>query len=409
MSTAPSPPESEAAPTAGPSVLAINGGSSSLKFALFDESDPPRRRLSGKIERIGQPESPSTLRWPDGRVEKGSAEIADLAAAARWLIDRLGREADLGGIAAIGHRVVHGGPRYDRPQRIDEAMIAELRRIVPYDPDHLPGQIALINAFGQLDPDRVQVACFDTDFHRDLPQVARLLPIPRRFEAQGIRRYGFHGLSYTYLMEALARVAGPGPARGRVILAHLGSGASMAAVAGGTCLDTTMGLTPAAGLVMGTRSGDVDPGLCAILSHAEGMTADAFHEMTSHASGLLGISETSADFRDLLARAPADRRAAEAVAIFAYSVRKHIGAYAAALGGLDTLVFSGGIGENSAEARRMILAGMEFLGIRLDPAPNAANAPVISTPDSPVVVRVIPTDEEATIARLVRAVLRDNG
>jgi acetate kinase len=274
-----------------------------------------------------------------------------------------------------------------------------LRRIVPYDPDHLPGEIGAIEAFRRVDPELPQVACFDTAFHHDLPRVAQIIAIPRRYEADGVRRYGFHGLSYAYLIEELARVAGPGAARGRVILAHLGSGASLAAVRDGRCVETTMGLTPTAGLVMGTRSGDIDPGLVRYLTRSRGLSIDQFHDLVNHESGLLGVSETSNDLRDLVARQDTDVRAAEAVELFCYRAKTGLGALAAALGGLDTLVFAGGIGENSPEARRRICGGLEFLGIAVDERRNAANASLISPDDGRVAVRVIPTDEESLIAR----------
>jgi acetate kinase len=278
-------------------------------------------------------------------------------------------------------------------------MLEELRKISPFDPDHLPGEIALIEAFERAFPGVPQVACFDTAFHCDLPAVARIVPIPRRYQALGVRRYGFHGLSYAYLVEELARVAGPEKARGRVVLAHLGSGASLAAVREGRCQDTSMSFTPAAGLVMGTRSGDLDPCLPWFLSVAEGMTPERFHHMVTQESGLLGVSETSADLRDLLARRSSDPRAAEAVAVFCYQAKKWIGGFAAALGGLDTLVFSAGIGENSPEVRHDICKGLDFLGIELDDSRNHVGAPLISTDSSPTEVRVIRTDEETMIAR----------
>jgi acetate kinase len=250
-----------------------------------------------------------------------------------------------------------------------------------------------------------QVACFDTAFHGTMPRVARTLPIPRRLEAKGVRRYGFHGLSYSFLMEELRRVAGARASRGRVILAHLGNGASMAAVRKGGSIDTTMGFTPAAGLVMSTRSGDLDPGIVGFLARTEGMTAPEFQKMVNRDSGLLGVSGTSSDMRDLLGRESRDIRAAEAVALFCYQARKWIGAYAAALGGLDTLVFSGGIGENSPAVRARICRGLGFLGVALDARRNAANAPVISRPAGRVAVRVIRTDEELMIARSVMRTL----
>jgi acetate kinase len=238
-----------------------------------------------------------------------------------------------------------------------------------------------------------------------MPRVAKLLPIPRRFDAKGIQRYGFHGLSYAYLMEELARVAGAEAIQGRVILAHLGNGASLAAVRKGKSIDTSMGFTPTAGLPMSTRSGDLDPGLAPYLERTEQITTKQFYEMINHESGLLGVSETSSDMRDLLAREAADVRAAEAVSLFCYQAKKWLGAYAAALGGLDTLVFSAGIGENCPSIRARICEGLGFLGLELHEARNAENAAVISTDASRVAVRVMRTDEELMIARSVGRIL----
>jgi acetate kinase len=284
-------------------------------------------------------------------------------------------------------------------------MVEDLHRLSPFDPEHLPEEILLTEAFHRRFPELPQVACFDTAFHHDLPRVARLLPIPRRYEAQGVRRYGFHGLSYAFLMEELARVAGLQAARGRIILAHLGNGASLAAVYEGKSVDTSMGLTPTGGVPMSTRSGDLDPGLLWYLARTEKMSAKQFNEMVNFQSGLLGVSETSADMRDLLAREPQDVRAAEAVALFCYQVKKWIGAFAAALGGLDTLVFAGGIGENAPTVRARICERLRFLGIVLEEERNAANAGVISAAAGRVVVRVMRTDEELMIATTVCRVL----
>jgi acetate kinase len=328
-------------------------------------------------------------------------DASDPGAAVRLVIDHLEGSVGCAALAVVGHRVVHGGGRYAQPEPITADLIAELRRIIAYDPDHLPGEIALIEEFRGRDPGLPQVACFDTGFHHDLPRVAQILPIPRRYEAAGVRRYGFHGLSYAFLMEELARIAGREAAGGRVILAHLGSGASLAAVRGGRPVDTTMGFTPAAGLVMGTRTGDLDPGLFRFLVQSEGMTADQFDHMVNRECGLLGISETTSDLRDLQQKQATDVRAAEAIDVFCYAAKKAIGAYAAALGGLDTLVFAGGIGEHAHEIRGRICGGLSFLGIELDPAKNAAHAPVISKEARPVTVRVIATDEELVIARAV--------
>jgi acetate kinase len=301
--------------------------------------------------------------------------------------------------------VVHGGPKYSKPQRITAQMVEELHRLSSFDPEHLPEEILLIEAFHRRFPDLPQVACFDTAFHHDLPRVAQLLPIPRRYEAKGIRRYGFHGLSYEFLMEELGRVAETQAARGRVILAHLGNGASLAAVRDGRPIDTSMGFTPAAGVPMSTRSGDLDPGLVGYFARTEKMSAEQFNEMINFQSGLLGMSETSSDMRDLLDRETQDVRAAEAVALFCYQIKKWIGAFVAALGGLDTLVFSGGVGENSPPIRGRVCDALEFLGIEIDKVRNVKNAGVISEKTSRVVVRVIRTDEEFMIAKLVCGVL----
>jgi acetate kinase len=262
-----------------------------------------------------------------------------------------------------------------------------------------------MEAFRQRHPALPQVACFDTAFHRTMPRVASLLPIPRRYEAAGVRRYGFHGLSYEFLMEELARFGDPAATKGRVILAHLGNGASLAAVRDGKSIDTSMGFTPTAGLVMSSRSGDLDPGLVSYLARTEQMSATQFQEMVNHTSGLLGVSETSSDMRDLLDREAQDVRAAEAVALFCYQAKKWIGAFAAALGGLDTLVFAGGIGENAPTVRAQICDGMEFLGIEIEEKRNVTNAGVISADTSRVAVRVMHTDEEVMIAKSVCHVL----
>jgi len=291
------------------------------------------------------------------------------------------------------------------PSRITRKLLLELHGITPYAPEHLPREIALIEALSRRHPKLPQVACFDTAFHHTMPRVAKLLPIPRRYAAKGVERYGFHGLSYAYLMEELARLD-PAAAKGRVILAHLGNGASLAAVHRGKSIDTSMGFTPTAGLVMSTRSGDLDPGLLYYLTRTERMSAARFQRMVNHESGLLGVSGTSSDLRDLLAREDHDARAAEAVSLFCYQAKKWIGSYAAALGGLDTLVFAGGIGENAPMIRKRICEGLAFLGITLHGKRNAKNASLISTDTGRVAVRVIRTDEERMIARSVIRVLK---
>lgn len=387
-------------------ILAINGGSSSIKFALFEAGGSLRRVLEGAMTRIGLSETTLRVKGDDqadnfSRSVRAPDHTAAVAVLMDWIEERLGRDA----LAAVGHRVVHGGPKYSRPLRIVAELVEELHRLSPLDPEHLPAEILLIEVFERRFPDLPQMACFDTAFHHDLPRVARLLPIPRRYETQGVRRYGFHGLSYAFLMEELARLAGTAVAPGRIILAHLGNGASLAAVRDGKPMDTSMGFTPTAGIPMSTRSGDLDPGLAWHLARTEQMSAEQFHEMVNSQSGLLGVSETSSDMRDLLDREPQDVRAAEAVALFCYQVKKWIGAFAAALGGLDTLVFAGGIGENAPTVRSRVCEGLGFLGIELDDKCNAGNEGVISSETSRIAVRVIPTDEEWMIAIAVCRVL----
>jgi acetate kinase len=362
-------------------ILTINAGSSSIRFALFATGARQLRLMDEKIERIG-------------------SEAASVTA--DRLVQKLKEQSSIAAPDAIGHRVVHG-MLHTQPERVTPGLLEELRRITPYDPEHLPREIALIEALQKRFPNVPQVACFDTAFHRNMPNVATLLPIPRRYAAKGVQRYGFHGLSYTFLLGELARLGDPAAVRGRVILAHLGSGASLAAVLDGRGIDTSMGFTPAAGLVMGTRSGDLDPGLMSYLALTESMTAAQFQTLVNHESGLIGISESSADVRDLLEREGADARAREAIDLFCYQARKWIGAFAAALNGVDTLVFAGGIGENSAPVRRRICDGLQFLGIELDDTLNQQHAACIST--GAVAVRVIRTDEESVIADLTRRVL----
>ena len=387
-------------------ILIINGGSSSIKFALFATGDSLRRVLSGELARIGQPNATLTMKGLNASDDSSRVVTApDYTTSVAILIDWIDREGISASLRAIGHRIVHGGPDYYQPQAITVAMIEALHQLTPFDPEHLPEELLLTEAVHQRFVDIHQVACFDTAFHHDMPRVAKLLPIPRRYEARGVRRYGFHGLSYAFLMEELQRLGDPAAVTGRVILAHLGNGASLAAVASGKSIDTSMSFTPTAGIPMSTRSGDLDPGLAWYLARTEGMDAKSFNELINFQSGLLGLSETSSDARDLLQRETQDVRAAEAIALFCYQVKKWIGGYTAALGGLDTLVFAGGIGENAAPIREHICHGLNFLGIALDPDRNSQSVPLISTDEGRVRVRVIHTDEELMIAKSVIRVL----
>jgi len=386
-------------------ILTINGGSSSIKFALYHVGDPLKRVIHGKVDRIGLSGTNLTFHDADGKLQPSrKLAVRGHKSAANSLIDWLEARPEFASVQAVGHRVVHG-MKHTEPEIVTKKLLDELHRISPNDPDHLPREIELIETFRQGHPKLPQVACFDTAFHQTMPRVAKLLPIPRRFDAKGIQRYGFHGLPYAYLMEDLACLGDPAATKGRVILAHLGNGASMAAVRDGKSIDTSRCFTPTAGLVMSTRSGDLDPGLAPYLARTEKMTTQQFYEMVNHKSGLLGVSETSSDMRDLLDHEKQDVRAAEAVALFCYQAKKWIGAYAAALGGLDTLVFAGGIGENAPVVRARICEGLDFLGVKLDKRRNAKTAAVISKNSSRVTARVIRTDEELMIARSVSRVL----
>jgi acetate kinase len=385
-----------------PNILTINAGSSSIKYALFEQSANLVRRLDGEIGRIGL--DGTYLKFCDlahGQQERIKIDAGDHQSATLFLIDWLVQKVDFSLVTAVGHRIVQG-MNHTKPALISSTLLDELRALMPYDPDHLPLEIELIETFQQRYPEMLQFACFDTAFHADMPQVAKLLPIPRQYEAKGIKRYGFHGLSYAYLLEELVRVGDTSATTGKVILAHLGNGASMAAVLNGRSIDTTMGFTPSSGLTMSTRSGDLDPGLVSYLAKTEHMTAMQFNQMVNHESGLLGISEISSDMRDLIEQEAHDVRAAEAVSLFCYQVKKQIGAYSASLGGLDTLVFTGGIGQNSPVIRTRVCEGLQFLGIEINEKQNMLNASEISLVGSYVKVRVIPTDEELMIARYVR-------
>lgn len=386
----------------GACILTVNGGSSSIKFALYQMGAKPQKGLHGKIDRIGLLGTYFAFADPARkRQDDRSIGEIDHRSAANFLLDWLDEQIGLSSITAVGHRVVNGGANYREPHRVTRDLLDEMRRISAYAPEHLPSEIDLIDMVGERMPGLPQVVCFDTAFHRDMPRVARILPIPRRFATKGVERLGFHGLSYEFLMEELSRVSSVEAAKGRVILCHLGNGASLAAVRGGKCIDTSMGFTPAAGVPMSTRSGDLDPGLGWYLAQTEDISAQQFNKMINHESGLLGVSETSSDLRDLLGREASDIRAAEAVALFCYQVKKWIGAFAAALGGLDALVFSGGIGENAPAIRARICEGLGFLGVHLEEIRNATGEPVISADHGHVQVRVIRTDEDVIIAKAV--------
>ncbi len=386
-------------------ILTMNRGSATLKSTLYEAGSHIGLLLSMTVDQRGASGShlkitdASGATLLDSPVDHGDAN-ASLEAMIAWL----GEHGFLSGLAAAGHRLVEGGPRHKDPQRITPEFLSEIKQLVPLDPDHMPAVIRGIQFIAGKFPELPQVACFDTAFHSSLPTVARMYALPRRLYDQGVVRYGFHGLSYEYVMRELHTLEEK-LASGRVIIAHLGSGASMVAVKDGKSIDTSMGFTPLEGLVMGTRSGDVDPGVLLYLFGREKMSAKEVNTLVNKESGLLGVSGTSADMHVLLDNIHQDARAAEAVDLFCYRAKKYVGAYAAVLGGLDVLVFAGGIGEHSPDVRQRICDGLEFLGLHLDAPSNEANAVVISSPESRVQVRVIKTNEDLMIVRHVLSVL----
>jgi acetate kinase len=378
-------------------VLAVNAGSSSIKFALFEGQDPYKRLFDGAIENVGA--TGSCFRVIDGTASFARHfAIPDHITAVRVLIDWLQERLSPGSLTAIGHRVVYGGVVFGATQKVTPALLEAMFLARSYDSEHLPQEQLLIETLGRAFPTAVNVACFDTNFHKGMPQVACMLPIPRRFYAAGVVRQGFHGLSCAYMMRELVRSAGAVTADGKVVLAHLGGGCSVTAVNAGRSVDTSMGLTPAGGMVMATRSGDVDPGLAWRLKRDHDISLAQFNHMVNHESGLKGVSGTSGDLRYLLERELIDCGAADAVAMFCYQARKQIGAMACAMEGIDTLVFAGGVGENLSVVRARICAGLAFLGIEIDDALNQKNASIISTKTSAVTVRIIASDEQAMIA-----------
>ncbi len=380
-------------------LLTINGGSSSIKFAMYEMAENPMPISSGSINRIGLQNTEFNI--TDNNTKKNTSYdvyAPGFYEAATFLILWLKKQPDFSKVKCIGHRIVHG-MNHKQAEVISASLLMQLKQISDYDPDHLPAEIDMIELFTRHCPHILQIACFDTAFHTTLPRIAKMLPIPNRFDKLGIQRYGFHGLSYAYLIEELKKKVGVAVANGRVILAHLGNGASLAAVKDGKSIDTSMGFTPAGGCVMGTRSGDLDPGVAWYIMNSEGMNPKQFNHLINHEAGLLGISGVSADMRDLLQKESSNNGAAEAVALFCYQIKKWIGAFMTVLGGLDIVVFSGGIGENAPLIRSRICDGLAFAGIELDEIQNEQNRFQISIPDSKVKVMVIPTNEEVMIAK----------
>lgn len=375
-------------------ILCLNSGSSSVKLALFCLGDKETLLAQGAAERIGQQNGRLWIRGPAEEilVEQTShfpnhqATVLAILAAFQQL--RLPKPT------AVGHRVVHGGLEYASPALVDAQLLDTLRKLIPFASLHLPGAIHGIESVSTQFPGIMQVACFDTAFHRRMPETNQRFPLPRSFYEEGIRRYGFHGLSYEYILDVL------GPAvQGRTIIAHLGNGCSMVAVSHGRPLDTTMGLTPTGGVMMGTRCGDIDPGIVLYLMNEKGYGPSRIDELVNHQSGLLGVSGISSDMKTLLKKSASDPHARQAVEMFCHHLRKHVGALAAVLGGVDTLVFTGGIGEHAAPVRWNVCQGLAHLGINLDEERNTKHAEMISIQDSSCQVRVIPTNEDLMIAR----------
>lgn len=377
------------------SVLAVNAGSSSIKLGLFSvDEQQVYHRHTVSIVGIGQTFGELRTRAESEAAAAQRVEVADHVDALEQAVRALGDVT----VEVIAQRVVHGGTRYAAPTLIDDELTAELHELATFDPRHMPATIAVISALRQHFPNVPQVASFDTSFFTDLPIIAQLTTLPRKYQALGLRRYGFHGLSYQYLLGAFAGLAGESAANGRVIIAHLGSGSSITAFRGGRPLDTTMGFSPASGIPMSTRSGDIDPGIVAFL-RGQGVEGEAFDRIVNEQSGLLGVSELSADMLTLLQQESINAQAAEAVELFCYQARKSIGAFAAVLGGVDSIIFSGGIGEQAPLIRTRICAGLRYLGVDIDDEPNARHADLISSANSKVGVHVIPTDEAQILCR----------
>lgn len=372
-----------------PVILTVNCGSSSLKYGLFSQADTPEQLHTGQIRDIGK------------------APVKDMEAAVDQLITLLNERFRSYEITAIGHRMVQGGPQHIEPEKVSDQLLSSLSELISLAPDHLPAELAAIRAFAQVFPQAAQIVCFDTAFHQHMPFAARHYALPRRLWEQGLLRYGFHGLSYEYIMQQLQQTA-PETVNGRIIIAHLGNGASMAAVHKGHSIDTTMGLTPAGGLVMSTRPGDLDPGVILYLLKEQQMSTEELSELLNKQAGLKAISGKESDIQDLLAAAPEQAHAAEAIDLFCYQVRKFTGALAAAMGGLDTFIFTGGIGEHAPEIRQRICEGLEFLGMHIDTIQNEQAAAVISARGSAVIIRVIPTSEEQMIAQHTRQWLQEH-
>jgi acetate kinase len=385
------------------SLLTVNAGSSSLKLAFY-ETDSLARNAILSVERIGSTKARLLINESSGNTQH-KIEATDHTGALDEVFHRL-PELDASGLDAVGHRMVHGGSDHAKPEAITTGLLNELAQLKHLDPTHMPQSLSLIASLTRRFPNVPQFVCFDTAFHRSMPDIAQRYPLPRWALEAGVRRYGFHGISCESIVGQLEQIS-PQSVAGRILIAHLGNGASVTAVRGGHSVDSSMGFSPTGGLMMGTRSGDLDPTVMTYLARARAMTTDALEQLVNDQAGLLGVSRTSQDMRDLLDRARSNREAADAIELYCYVARKHFAALAAALGGVDTIVFTGGIGEHAAPIREKICSGLEYLGAQLDRKRNVAHESVISKDRSRVVIRVITTDEDLVIAKHVVALLNE--
>lgn len=385
-------------------IVTVNAGSSSIKLAVFSRSEM-LRLLDISVSNVGSPAARLRVARPGVSETTDDVQIADFTTASRLLLEALNKEVSPSSIGAIGHRLVHGGGKYGDPIATNSIPETDWEFLSRLDPIHAPLARQLAEQCIQYYPGAFQVACFDTAFFHDLPLAAKVLPIPKKYYEVGVRRYGFHGLAYTSLLSTFRERAGEVAVNGRVILVHLGSGASVTATLQGNPIDTTMGFTPSSGIAMSTRSGDLDPSVYGFLHRQNGMSGDEFDHMVNFESGLLGVSGITGDMYSLLQKEAENEDAALAVELFVRDVKKAIGSYAALLGGVDSLIFSGGIGEQSAPIRSRICQGLEFLGIHIDEIANQNGAFLISSDNSSVGVHVVVADEARVIAEQTRKIM----
>lgn len=385
-------------------ILTINAGSSSLKTALFSVNSNPSSYkciYAVSITNIGQPVASLNITEQANDEHAEQCEANNYSEALDIIFQKITAKIPTSSIATIGHRIVYGGTEYSQPTLITDEVQNRLRSFADFDPEHAPASLEIIDKLNNYLPDIQQIACFDTAFFHDLPEIARLIAVPHKYESLGVRRYGYHGLSYGYLQQTFESIAGEVAMHGRVIFAHLGSGASLVATLDGKPIETTMGFSPTSGVMMSSRLGDVDPSLVWFLNQKTGMNIDEYYRMINFESGLIGVSELSSDMYTLLQNETTNKQARVAIDLFCYQIKKSIGSLASTIGGLDSLVFSGGIGEQSATIRTRICEGLGFLGISLNESTNLQNASLISSNASAVGVHVIPTNEALIIAQQV--------